>query len=281
MKIKIILLLLLFSFINTTNSQEKIKGNKNVTRVKTDLNLFRKIVINNDFKIKLIKSENSFVEIETDENIHEVIDIDVVDATLTISTELNIKAKRLNITIYYKESLQEIILNDDAELESLAPITTASLLLQINDYSIAELIIKADEFNLINNNKSRFQLKSKSDLQVTSKKANLLLNESSNTKLDINVDSLSTKMMKNAILDIKGTAASLKAFTAESANLKGEALKVDNCFTSSRDSAVFIIQASSEIVIDASEKSRTEIYGDPKIIIDKLTGTSRLFKKEL
>ena len=103
MRHKIILLLLLSTYINTAFSQEKIKGNKTITRIKTDLNLFQKIVISNDFHVSLIKSENSFIEIETDENIHEVIDINDESSTLTISTDYNIRAKRLNITVYYED----------------------------------------------------------------------------------------------------------------------------------------------------------------------------------
>lgn len=281
MRHKIILLLLLSTYINTTFSQEKIKGNKTITRIKTDLNLFQKIVISNDFHVALIKSENSFIEIETDENIHEVIDINDESSTLTISTDYNIRAKRLNITVYYEDFLQEITLNDDAELESLNPIKSSTILLQINDYSIANLSIESEVFNLINNNKSKFQLRSKSNLEVTSKKANLVLNESSNTKLNIVVDSISTRMMKNANMDIKGSTTFLKAFTLESADFNGEELNATNCSTNTKDSASFIIQVSDSINIDASGKSKVELYGNPKINITKFTDSSKLFKKEL
>ena len=227
-----------------------------------------------------LKSENSFIEIETDENIHDAIAVNVVDSTLTISTTLKIRAKRLNITVYYNTPLQEITLNNDAEIESLNLLKSPSVLLQINDYGIANLAVESNKFSLINNNKSRFQLRSKSKLDVNSKIANLDLNESSNTDITIKTDSLSTRLMKNAIVNIKGSAIYLNAATLESASFKGEELSVTNCNTTIKDSASFTIQTSDEITIDASEKSKTEIYGEPKIIINSFTGSSTLYKKE-
>ncbi|WP_146105237.1 MULTISPECIES: GIN domain-containing protein [Polaribacter] len=282
MKNKILLLLLLSITVSTTSfSQEKIKGNKVVTRVKTDLNSFNKISVNNDFKVVLYKSANSFVEVETDENLHDAIEISVLDSILTISTTAKLRAKRLNITVYYNNPLQEIVLNNDAEIESLNAIETPSMLLQINDYTIANLSVESNKFNLINNNKSRFQLRSKSKIDITSKEVNLDLSESSNTEITIKTDSLSTRMMRNAIVNIKGSAISLNALTLEDSTFKGEELIVTNCNTTVKESANFTIQTSEKITIDASDKSKTEVYGTPKIIITNFTGSSVLSKKEL
>ncbi|WP_158840841.1 GIN domain-containing protein [Polaribacter sp. L3A8] len=282
MRNKITLLLLLFTTVyNTTFSQEKIKGNKNITRIKTDLNQFNKISVNNDFKVVLFKSANSFVEVETDDNLHNAIEIKVIDSILTISTTAKLRAKRLNITVYYNNPLQEIILNNDAEIESLNVIKTPAMLLQINDYTIANLSVESNKFNLINNNKSRFQLRSKSKIDINSKEVNLDLSESSNTEITIKADSLTTRLMKNAIVSIKGSAISLEALTLEDSNFKGEELIVTNCNTTVKESASFTIQTSDKITIDASDKSKTEVYGEPQIIIQSFTGSSTLSKKEL
>ena len=281
MKNKIILLLLLTTVCNTIFSQEKIKGNKVITTVKTDLDPFDKIILSNDFKVVLFESDNSFIEVETDENIHDAIKINVADSTLTISTALNIKAKKLKITLYYNNKLQEITLNNDAEIESLNLIETPSITLQINDYGIADLSIESNKFNLRNNNKSRFQLRSKTKLDINSKEVILALGESSNTDITIKTDTLTTRVMKNAIMSIEGSAESLNALSIENSTFKGEKLLVKNCNTTIKDGANFTIQTSKEITIDASDKSKTTIYGNPKIIIKKFTESSTLYKKEL
>jgi hypothetical protein len=282
MRNKIILLLLLSTTIyNTAFSQKKLKGNKNITRIKTDLNQFNKISVNNDFKVVLFKSANSFVEVETDENLHDAIEINVLDSILTISTTAKLRAKRLNITVYYNNPLQEIILNNDAEIKSLNVIKTPAMLLKINDYTIANLSVESNKFNLINNNKSRFQLRSKSKLYINIKHVNLDLSESINTDITIKADSLTTRLMKNAIVSIKGSAISLEALTLEDSNFKGEELIVTNCNTTVKESASFTIQTSDKITIDASDKSKTEIYGEPQIIIQSFTGSSTVSKKEL
>jgi hypothetical protein len=281
MKIKITLLLLVCSIYSNTFSQKKIKGNKVVTKVETTLKAFNKLVINNDFKITLLKSDNSLIEIVTDENIHSAINISSKDSILTVSTSNKIKSSSLNITVFYNNSLKEIVLNNDAQIESLSTLQTNSMLLKINDYSIANLSIKSEKFSLINNNKSRIQLRSKSKLNIDSNQVDLDLNESSKTEMIIKSDNINSKMHGNASINIEGTANYVKAITTESSDFKGEKLNVKNCSTTIKDTASFSILTSEEITIEASEKSKTEIYGNPKITLTRFTGTSKLLKKEL
>ena len=277
-----LLLILVFALFNTTYSQEKIKGNRLISKIKTDLDPFHSVVINNDFKVELaISNMSSSIDIETDKNLHKHILFSVTDSILTINTDKKLKAKKLNITLNYKDALKEITLNDDAEIESLSTIKTTSMLLKINDYGIADLKIQADRFKLLNNNKSRIQLRSKSKLNIESKDVDLDLAESCKVDMIIKAENLNTRMIGNSTLNIEGTANLFNAITLENSALNGEKLSTTTCTSNIKDSATITINASESITIEASDKSKTEVYGDAKIFLTQFTENSKLFKKEL
>lgn len=277
-------ILLFISIIITTQlfSQEKIKGNRYVTINKTTINAFKKIVLSDDFKILLIESDISSVEIETDDNLHAVIQFKVVDSTLTFKKTKKIKSKRrLNITVFYTEKLNEIILKNDAEIEHLKTIEVNNLLLKINDYAIADLHVKSNTFKLVNNNKSRMQLRSKSKLTIESPNIDLILNKTSNTFLNIKTDSLKVNMNERSTTEIEGFSNVLSASINESGDFSGKNLKVKNTVLNSSGTSDFSIHASENITIDSSDKSKIDLYGNPKILITKFANFSKLNKKEL
>jgi hypothetical protein len=277
-----LLLVLVFTLINTAFSQEKIKGNKLISKVKTDLSPFHTIIINNDFEVELIVSNiSSSIDIETDKNLHEHISFNVTDSILTIATDKNLKAKKLNISVNYKNALKEIILNDDAEIKSLSTIKTTSFLLKINDYSKADLNIKSDKFKLLNSNKSRIQLRSKSKLNIESTDVDLDLSESCKVDIVLKAENLNTRMIGNSGIEIEGTAKLFNAITLETSEFNGKNLNVETCTSIIKDSAALSINASESITIEASDKSKTEVYGDAKISLTQFTENSKLFKKEL
>jgi len=277
-----LLLVFVFALFNSTFSQEKIKGNRLISKIKTDLAPFHSVIINNDFKVELVVSNiSSSIEIETDKNLHEHIIFNVTDSVLTIATDKKLKAKKLNISVNYKNALKEIILNNDAEIESLGTIKTTSMSLKINDYGIADLKIKSDIFKLFNNNKSRMQFRSKSKLDVESKDVDLDLSESCKVDMVLKAENLNTRMIGNSGLNIEGTANLFNAITLENSALNGEKLNVTTCKSIIKDSAAITINASESITIEASDKSKTELYGDAKIILTQFSESSKLFKKEL
>lgn len=276
--------LLLIIIIITSNlfSQEKIKGNGEVTINKTELSSFKKIIVDEDFEILLINSDMPSVEVETDENLHEVIEFKVIDSTLTFNKTKKIRSKkRLNITVFYTDELNEIILKEDAEIEALRTIKVDNMLLKINDYGIADLNIKSNTFKLINNNKSRIQLRSKSKLTIESSIVDLILNKSSNTFANIKTDSLKVNTNERSKIEIEGFSKVLNASINESSDFTGKDLEVTETFINSSGSSEFSIYTTDNITIESSDKSEIDLYGDAKIMINRFTNSSKLHKKEL
>ena len=263
-------------------AQEKVKGNKIVTTVETKVDDFNTIVFGEKFEIELIQSDEASVEIETDENLHEIIKFAVEDSILTFSTSAKIQSsKRLNIIVNVTKTLRDIEVNDDAEVSAANTLKNDSLALKINDYAKAFLNIKNKSFTLINNNKSTFGIKSKSKLNIESDKVIIELNENSKTEALIETDSLQVNMYQSAYAKFEGEVEHLNLTTITSSNFTAKNLTVNTCNAVTEDSSDATIQVINELTLETSGTSDVNIYGDPEITITKFKDTSTIHKKEL
>lgn len=280
--IKKITLLTLLVVSSTIFSQSKIKGNGLVSTIKTELKAFNKIAIENDFKVLLIKSNTPSIEIETDENLHDAIKFNITDSILVLNTNNKLKPKKtLNITIFCTDILNEITLKNNSKIETLNMLNVSNMSLKINDYAKANLSVKSNNFKLASNNASKIQLRSKSKLNIESKSTALLIGGSSNTDITIRTDSLHINLKDKASLDIEGTATNLNTILKDNTNFKGKNLNVKEAIVAIKNSSELSINTSEKIIIHSSEKSEIELYGNPKILLEKFTNSSKLHKKEL
>ena len=275
-------IVLITLFTTSTIAQDKIKGNKNVTTIETEVNSFNKIVVGEKFTVNFMKDNSASVEIKTDENIHDVIRFSVTDSVLNFKTTKRItSSKELEITVRYTDVLKYIELKDNAELNSVNTVDNIGIVLKINDNARANLNLKNYSFKLVNNNDSKLKLSSKSRLNIESKLVDLELNENSKTEALITCDSLQVNMYQKADAKIEGDANYLKANTINSTHFTGKNLTVMNCEVITEDSSDFEIQVEDDLQIEASGTSEVYIYGDPKITINKFTESAKLHKKEL
>jgi len=277
------LLILVIALTTATGfAQEKIKGNKNVTTIETKIDDFHTIRFGEKFEIELIEDDEASVEIETDENLHDVIEFSVKDSILSLNTNAKIQSKkRLNITINYTKSLQKIEVNDDAEVSATTTITNDTLELLVNDYSKAYLNVKNKSFKLINNNKSTFGISSKSKLNIESDIVFLELSENSKTEALIETDSLRVDMYQSALAKIEGDANHMVLTAITSSDFSAKNLSIENAEVITEDSSDVTIQVTEELILETSGSSEVYLYGNPKITLNSFKDTSTIHKKEL
>lgn len=265
---------LLLTFFNAT-SQEKIKGDKNVTIVETEVTPFKKILLSEKFDIILVEANQASVEIETDENLHEVIEFSVVDSLLSFSTNTKIvSSKKMEIKVRYTKELQEIELKDNAEISALSSLENNKTILKTHDNSRAYLNIKSTEFNFIGNGKS------KSRLNVESPLVNLELNDNSFLEALIVTDSIQANTYMRSKATIEGSANSLELNAISSSEFVGKNFTVDLCTLTIEDTSDATLNVAEQIILNASGSSDVFLYGSPKIVIEKFDNTTSLQKKE-
>tara|TARA_R110002126_G_scaffold10501_7_gene47764 strand:- start:7650 stop:8486 length:837 start_codon:yes stop_codon:yes gene_type:complete len=265
---------LLSSSLCIAQSAEKIKGNRNVTIQTTHIESYHTIALDADFEVEIIYDKNPYVEVETDENLHEFIEFQVIDSVLTFNKTIKITSKKkLNIKVTYNDALKHIETSGDAELSSLATMNLENGSLKTRGASKAGLTVKSNNFDINTDDKSKVKL------NLTSE--NCILNLSGNSKIDalINTTQLSATLYQRAHANIEGSCDISKLNLDNNSVFNGKNFTTDTSDVVCAISSDAYLEVKENITIEASGTSSIYLYENPKIIINKLTDTAKLQKK--
>ncbi|MDG5492940.1 DUF2807 domain-containing protein [Psychroserpens sp. SPM9] len=271
-----IFLLLVFGLSTTINAQdlEKVKGDRNLTIEQTYIDGFKKIVVGEDFKVELFYNKKPSVEIETDSNLHEYINVSVVDSVLTITTTRDMRAKKLNVKVNYGDAFSDIEVKDDGEVRSLTSLELNNASLKTSGSARAYLNIKAKNFSFVSTEKTKVKL------NITA--TNVSVEISDNTKMDalINTTEAKIDLYQRASADIEGTTKILNLRTDNNSQFNGKNFTANTSNVLAEMESDVYVETLETITIDASGSSEIYLYGTPKITINKFIDTAKLQKKE-
>lgn len=270
-----LLLALSLYYIGLSQNPEKVKGNKIVTIVQTEIKPFHTIIVDEDFDIEIIYNLVPSVTVETDENLHEFIKFNVIEGVLTFDKTTRITSKkRLNITVNYDDSLTNIRTLDDGEILSLTTMNLANTILITEGASKAGLTIKTNHFEFQSNGKSKVRLNLNCESSI--------LTLSDNSKLDALIYSPTTSvdLYQRADANIEGETNELLLRTDNYSQFNGKNFTAKTCNTLNEISSNAYLEAIEAVTIEATGNSSVYLYGNPKIIVNKLENTSKLQKKE-
>lgn len=270
------IILLVFTTISFAQRKEKIKGSKIVTTEKTELDNFSRILIGENFKIAIIKSDTPSIEITADDNLHEIIMIEVIDETLVIKSSKRITSKKeLDIKVNYTDALNLIEVKENGQVNSINTIDVPELTLKAEGSSRLYLTLKAEKFKFINSDKS------KAELNVTANITTLELSDNSKVEALINSTDIKTDLYQRASANIEGDTDTLEVRADNSSNFIGKDLTSNTCTVLAEGDSDIYVQVIENIVIDASGASEIYVFENPKITINKFKDTVKLHKKEL
>ncbi|MEC3908268.1 DUF2807 domain-containing protein [Tamlana sp. 2201CG12-4] len=266
--------LLFTCFLGFSQNLEKIKGNRNVTIVETQIPSFNTIALDEDFNIEIIFNSTPSVEIETDENLHDFIKFEVIDSVLTFNKTARITSKkRLNIKVKYDRFLERIEATDNSEILSLTTMDPKVFSLKASGASKVGLTIKSDHFSLEGNDKSRIKL------NLTSKNCTTTLSGSSKLEALINASQFSATIFQRATMTIEGSSDTSTLDLDNNARFDGRNFTINTCNVICEINSDAYLEVLENITIEASGTSTVYLYENPKITINKFTDTSRLLKK--
>ena len=271
----ILLLMIIATPIISAQSDEKIKGDRNVTIKQTFIDNFHSIIIDGDFSIEAVYNSKPSVSIEADSNLHDVIQFKVVDGVLTFVETVKISSKKkLNITVNYGEGLHTIETRGDSEIRSLTSMELGDVTLITADNSRAYLNINAKKFDYKSSGKSKTRL----NLNAENTKIEL----SDNSKLDALINSkianFDLYLRSDAV--IEGSANSSVFRLDNSTNFNGAKFDVKTVDATLEDTSDLTISATESITIAASGDSEIYLFGNPAITITKFEDTAKLQKKK-
>ncbi|TNJ45870.1 DUF2807 domain-containing protein [Tamlana fucoidanivorans] len=254
---------------------EKVKGNRMVSTQNTELSPFHTLILDDDFNVEIIYSRTPEVEIETDENLHDIIVFEVIDSVLSFRKAAKITSKkRLNIKVKYNEALKSIETNDKAEVLSLVTLDAKHFNLKVKGTSKVGLTVKSDQFNLESDDKSTVKL------NVTSKNFTALLNGYSKLEALVNSAQCAVTQFQRATSTIEGACDMAIIDLDNTTEFDGKNFTINTCNIICDMNSDAYLEVLENITIEASGTSGIYLYENPKITINKLTGTSKLQKKE-
>lgn len=269
-------LCILIGYTATSFAQdaEKIKGDRNLTIKQTYVDDFNRIVLGENFEVELFYNKKPSVEIETDDNLHAYINIQVIDSVLTLSTTSEIRPKKLNVKINYGDPFSHIEVKDNAEVRSLTSLELKDASLTTSGSARAYLNIKADDFRFTSTDKAKVKL------NITATKVTAEISD--NTKMDalINATEAKLDLYQRASTDIEGNIENLVLRTDNNAKCNGKNFTAKTCSVITEMESDVYIDVTDSIVIEASGASEIYLFGNPKITINKFNDTVKLQKKE-
>ncbi|MFV9550225.1 GIN domain-containing protein [Algibacter sp. PT7-4] len=262
-----------FSVCNAQNT-EKIKGNRNVTIQQTNIETFHTIALDEDFEIEVIYDKNPYVQIETDENLHEFLEFQVIDSVLTFNKTIKITSKKkLKIKVTYNDALKHIVTTDDAEILSLSTIELNDGSLKTRGSSKAGLTIKSNNFNVDTDDKSKVKL------NLTTENCSLTMSGYSKLEALINSSQLAATLYQRADANIEGSSKAAKIELDNNTEFNGKNFTINTCNVVCNISSDAHLEVLENITIDASGSSSIYLYQNPKIVINTFSDTAKLQKK--
>ena len=158
---------LLLSVSNYAQTR-KIKGNGNVVSKDRNIQSFNKLIVDGDIELTLVNSPlQKKINITTDANLHQLIDSEIKEGTLTIKIKDNIEiikqTETFKISLTNKD-INEITLNGNATIETVGINEVNNLSITNNGNGEIRLSIKTDDFKAFNNGNGSISADGKSNL---------------------------------------------------------------------------------------------------------------------
>lgn len=270
------ILIALGAFTSTYAQVEKVKGDKNVTLKQTYIDAFSTIKVGEDFTIELIFNEKPSVEIETDNNLHDVIKFDVVDGVLSFSSTKKITyRKKLNIIVNYTSSLENFEISEQGEIRSLTSLDLNKASVKTTGSAKAYLNINTTTFKLISSDKSRLKLNLSCD------EVNMVVGETSKIDAVVNTKQSQIDIYQRANIVIEGSSENAVFRLDNSAVLDGKSFMTTHCQLICEGSSKVFVNSLEDIDLTATGDSEIYLYNTPKITVQSFSGEAKLQKKEL
>lgn len=274
MKKTILFALLLITSISVAQSKEKIKGTKTVTIAPREIKAFENLEIDDNIEVFLVKGDNNSMEIEADENLHEIIETSLNAGTLVISTNKKATSfKKLSVKVTYTNDLKLVTAKNDVTINALSDIDLDNITFKTYDYAKLFLNVKSRVFSLFANDKSKVEL------NVKSENASVELSKSANLKALISSESLKFDMYQKSTAVVEGDIVDLKLRLDNNANFTGKNLAAKTAEIITESYAAGSILVTEKTILDVSGKSELQLFGNQKIEIKNFSDSAIIMKK--
>ncbi len=275
-KYYLLIALFLFSLLGFSQKKEKVKGSQIVTIEQKKIEAFDTLEVEDNLTISILKGEKCGLEIEADDNLHEVIGIELNGSTLRLTSRKNVSSsKKFLIRVTYTDNFKMAITRNEAVINALADIELNDITFKCYDYSKLFLNAKTKNFTLMANDKT------KTELNLKSENATIELSKNSYLKSLVTSAKLKLDMYQKSEAILEGDVTDMKIRLDNNSDFTGKKLVAKNTEIVSEGSANSSLNVIKTLSVEASGTSEIELYGDQKIEMKKFADQAILTKKIL
>lgn len=275
-KIYFLLLATVFTSVCFAQKKEKIKGSKIVTITQKEVEPFESLEVEDNMEVFIIKGPKQSIEIEADDNLHDVLKYEIVGNTLRLTSSKEVTgAKKFSVRVTYTDNLKLITLKHEAQLNSLADLQLEQITVKNYDYSKSYLNVKSTHFTLLMNDKSI------AELNVKSESATLELSKNAELKALVNTQNLKLDLYQKTTATVEGEAAKAKIRLDNNATLSAKKLAVNDMELTAESYTNANVNANKTITISATGKSEIQLFGTPKVNMINFADNASLYKKQI
>ncbi len=275
-KTVLLLTLFLLSYSVYSQDKEKVKGSKIVTVTQKEIMEFENLEVEDNIEIFLIKGDKCAIEIEADDNLHDLIQTSFNGNALQISSSKEVtSAKKFSVRVTYTTVFKILIAKDKSNITALAEINLDDFTFKSFDDSKIFAYVKTKNFTLMANDKSKIELNLKSE-QTT-----IELSKNAKLKALITSNQMVFDMYQKTTATVEGDVNNLKLRLDNNAEFTGKNLSSKNAEITTEGYTNCSIIVSTKAIIDASGKSEINLYGTQKIEMKNFIDNATLNKKTL
>lgn len=268
--------LLLLTGLVFGQKKEKIKGSKIVKVEIKSVPTFETIDVSDDLEIYLIKGVASSVEIDADDNLHEIVDLKTKGKALYISTLKSVSsAKKFILRITYTSDLKQVLLHNQVKASSLTDLDLNTITFKNYDETRLFVTSKSVNFSLFLDDDARAELNLKGD------KTTLNLSKNAQLKALIVSNDLALDQYQKTEAKIEGDCNNLRARLDNSARFTGKNLVAKSAELITELNTKASVNVKTLLKIAASGTSEVEFYGAAKTELTNFADTAILRKMQL
>lgn len=273
-KFTFIILSILLSTLAFSQKKDKIKGSKIVTIEQKQIGDFDTLEVEDNLEILLVKGDKCGVEIEADDNLHEVISIALNGSTLRLTALRYVSsAKKFMIRVTYTDSFKQVTAKNEATINALAEIGLNDITFKSFDYAKLFLNARTKNFTLLANDKS------KAELNLKTENGTVELSKNAHIKALITAVNLKFDLYQKSDSEVEGDIMDMKLRLDNNSDFIGKKLNVKNMELITEAYSNCSINVNTNLSITSSGNSEIELYGDQKIDMKKFVDNSKLTKK--
>jgi hypothetical protein len=272
-KLALLFIAILITGFSYGQKREKVKGSKNVTIEKKEI---ENLEIEDNIDILLIKSDKCSLEIEADDNLHSEININSNGNTLRLTTSKDVGGfKKFLVKVFYNNDFKLLLAKHESVVTATSEIVLDNFTIKTFDYSKIYMNGSVKTFTIMQNDKS------KSELNLKSEMATIELSKNAQLKALIASTQLKADLYQKSSAVIEGDVSELKLRVDNSSEFIGMNLITKNAELIAEANTTTKINVVTNATIEASGKSEIQFYGDAKIELKKFTENTVIMKKTL